>query len=116
MKKESGVSFNVECHECGKQFDFSEHLIEEDNDKHIAEIILEKCGGDLILCKKCSALKRKTLDKGAFEWVAKGPGKFRLADLELTSEDGAKSIWKVKNIDEKEITFEIKRSTLNLDN
>ena len=115
MKKEEGINLNVECHECGKQFDFSEYFLEEDSDKHIAEIVLEKCGGDLILCKKCKALERKTLDKGSFEWVAKGPGKFRFGDLELTSEDGAKSIWKVKSIDDEEITFQIKRSTLNLD-
>ncbi len=109
MKKRAN-ELRVQCHECGRVFNFADYINDSDSDKIIAELVLEKCGGDTIICSDCKQLERNVIEKGTFEWVAKGPGKFRLSDLELFSEDGKKAIFKVKSVNEKTITFEAKRS------
>ena len=70
MKKE-GHEFKVECHECGARFDFADYLADEDYSKHIAEIVLEKCGGDLILCKNCNSIERKNSSREFIEKFTK---------------------------------------------
>jgi|SRR3989339_1587246 len=111
MKKRKGEDlFRVQCHECGKIFDFADYLKNWDDEKIMAEVVLEKCKGDNILCDECVKLNRKIIEKGNFQWVAKGPGGFRISDLELMSDDGKQAIFKVKDISDNTITFEAKRS------
>jgi len=104
----------VECKKCGKRFDFADYLTSEDEDKHIAEIVLEKCGGNDILCDKCRSEARKVLDKGKFELVSYGDK--GSADIEMKTEGGAKSVWKMKSVDDNLVTFEVvKHIDLNED-
>src|SRR3989344_8927166 len=105
-EKKGEFMFPVECHECGEVFDFANYIesMTDLKDKHIAELVLEKCDGDTILCQKCMKLGRKVIEKGNFEWVAKGPGGLRVADLELTSDDGKKRIMRFVEENDKGIT------------
>lgn len=65
MKKEDDESLilNVLCSKCKKRFDFASYLNEDDIGKNIAELVLEKCYGNDILCKDCLAKSNKILVK-----------------------------------------------------
>lgn len=101
-----GFELRVECSKCGKRFDFADYLTTYDEDKHIAELVIEKCGGDRILCDDCRNLVRKTLEKGTFEFVTTNDNT-SVADLELRAENGKKSILKFKSAEDNLVTFEV---------
>lgn len=109
MEKEDFADFElrVECKKCGKRFDFADYFTSEDEDKHIAELVLEKCGGDDILCDKCRSEMRKVVDRGEFELVSHGEN--GAADIELKNQSGKKSTWKLKSAEENKLTFEVTR-------
>jgi len=60
MEKEE-IVLNVQCIKCKKRFDFASYLTEEDIGKNIAELVLEKCRGNDILCKDCLKKSKKLL-------------------------------------------------------
>ncbi|MCX8159006.1 MAG: hypothetical protein N3D20_01805 [Candidatus Pacearchaeota archaeon] len=61
MKKEDEFVLNVQCTKCKKQFNFASYLNEEDIGKNIAELVIEKCHGNDILCKDCLKKSKKLL-------------------------------------------------------
>jgi len=62
MEKEE-IVLNVQCIKCKKKFDFASYFTEEDIGKNIAELVLEKCYGNEILCKECLKKSKKFLVK-----------------------------------------------------
>jgi hypothetical protein len=111
MKKGDFDELRVECKNCGKRFDFLDYLTSDDEDKHIAEIILDKFGGDDILCEKCKELGKRTIEKGKFELI----GNETMADIKFETEDGKKVVWKFVSSDEGKVTFEPTRILEDMD-
>ena len=91
-------NFPVECYSCGKEFDFGDYLTFEDESKHIAEIVVEKCGGNELLCDDCRRRKARVLESGRFEFVKKFDDSF--ADLILISDNGERRILAVEYVGE----------------
>ena len=108
MKRGRREKFNfpVECYSCGKEFDFGDYLTSEDESKHIAEIVVEKCGGDELLCDNCRKSKAKVLEGGRFEFVKKFDDSF--ADLVLISDNGKKRVLAVEYVGEDGIALATK--------
>jgi len=106
-KRRGETYFPVECGVCKRVFDFGDYLTPEDENKHIAELVLEKCGGDILVCDKCKRGKR-IVDSGKFQWVFRGEGAM-IPELELVSENGKKRVLSVKNFDEEHLALVVKR-------
>lgn len=52
-------------------------------------------------------MEEKIIEQGTYKMIAKGNEEIRIPDLELTSEEGEKKIWKLKELRGKEVVFEI---------
>ena len=108
MKKEyHGPNFPVECYECGRVFDFADYLTSDDENRHIAELVIEKCGGDVLLCDRCRNFGRRIIERGRFELVTEDFENGCIGELELTSNSGKKTVLKIKNVSNGEITFKL---------
>jgi len=106
MAKRKDYYFPVECGSCKKIFDFGDYLTTEDEGKHIAEIILEKCGGDFLICDKCLK-EKKVLDRGTFQWIISENA--MIPQLELISENGIRKILNVRQFDDDSIALVINK-------
>lgn len=52
-------------------------------------------------------MEEKIIEQGTYKMVVRGKKSISIPDLELISEDGEKKHWKVKEINNDEIVFEI---------
>ncbi|MBU4056113.1 MAG: hypothetical protein KKA41_17280 [Proteobacteria bacterium] len=52
-------------------------------------------------------MEEKIIEQGTYKMVVRGKKPISIPDLELTSKDGEKKHWKVKEIKDNELVFEI---------
>lgn len=105
MKKEV-MEMPAECEHCKSIFDLNDDLIGENWNKTIPQVLAEKYGSEELLCVKCRKINR-IIEEGNFKLVYKEDDKDRTAHLEFITKNGERTVWKLKDLNRHQISFDI---------
>ena len=102
----------AECENCKQVYDLNIDLVGEDWNKTISEVLTQKYGSSAFICPQCRGIAR-IIETGEFSLtMMEGKNKDNI-NLELVSKDGNRRVWKVKQFNRHEITFDMEDNSID---